>query len=246
MESQQLGTNDKNSYQVLMSMDYSLFKSIDGNRNKNLLHINRLKKSMANKYLFTIIIVNEKLEIIDGQHRFDAIVDLKLPIYYIICVGYGIKEVHILNQISKTWNADDYLNGYCNLGYKDYLIYKEFKEKHDIDHNTCMTLLTGSRNKGAIDIFYTGSFKVINYEKACQNIEKIFQTAPYYDGYKRRSFIYAMLNLFTNQKFNFDEFLRKLELQPTELKDCAQQDQYIEIIEEIYNYRRREKVNLRY
>jgi ParB-like chromosome segregation protein Spo0J len=28
---------------------------------------------MAENYLFTVIIVNEKYEIIDGQHRFDVI-----------------------------------------------------------------------------------------------------------------------------------------------------------------------------
>ena len=67
----------KHSNQVHTTTDYFLFKPIDGNRNKNLLHINRLKKSMSENYLFTVIIVNEKYEIIDGQHRFDVIQDLK-------------------------------------------------------------------------------------------------------------------------------------------------------------------------
>ena len=50
--------------QVLTTTSYSRFKPVDGNRNKNLLHINRLKKSMSENYLFTVIIVNEKYEII--------------------------------------------------------------------------------------------------------------------------------------------------------------------------------------
>ena len=79
------------------------------------MHINRLKKSMADNYLFTVIIVNENYEIIDGQHRFDVI-KIKTPLHYIMCCGYGLNEVHILNQNSKTWNADDYATGYCNLG----------------------------------------------------------------------------------------------------------------------------------
>ena len=89
-------TNDLLS-QVYKTEDYFLFKPIDGNRNKNLLHINRLKKSMESNYLFTVIIVNENYEIIDGQHRFEVIKELKLPLYYIVCNGYGLNEVHILN-----------------------------------------------------------------------------------------------------------------------------------------------------
>lgn len=50
----------KHSNQVHTTTDYFLFKSIEGNRNKNLLHINRLKKSMSENYLFTVIIVNDK------------------------------------------------------------------------------------------------------------------------------------------------------------------------------------------
>lgn len=236
----------KHSNQVHTTTDYFLFKPIEGNRNKNLLHINRLKKSMADNYLFTVIIVNEKYEIIDGQHRFDVIQDLKLPLNYIVCKGYGLNEVHILNQNSKTWNADDYLDGYCNLGYKDYIKYSEFKTNYDIGHNECMTILSGSQSKPSIDVFYSGNFKIKDYNEACKIIEKILLIQPYYQGAKRRSFIYAMLQLFKNPNFEFTEFLQKLKLQPTALTDCANTTQYIALIEEIYNYRRREKVNLRY
>ena len=68
----------KYSSQVYTTTDYFLFKPIEGNRHKNLLHLSRLKKSISANYLFTVIIVNEKYEIIDGQHRFQCIKDLKL------------------------------------------------------------------------------------------------------------------------------------------------------------------------
>ena len=235
-----------NSLQVLTTTDYFLFKTIDGNRNKNLLHINRLKKSMAETYLFTVIIVNEKYEIIDGQHRFDVIQELKLPLNYIVCKGYGLNEVHILNQNSKTWTSDDYLDGYCKLGYEDYLKYKEFKELYGIGHYECMWLLNGSQLSNPTQVFFTGDFKIKNYNEACKIIEKIMLVEPYYEEWKRRSFILAMLQLFKNPNFELTEFLQKLKLQPTALSNCSTTNQYVSLIEEIYNYRRREKVNLRY
>jgi hypothetical protein len=233
-------------YQVHTTEDYFMFKPIDGNRNKNLLHINRLKKSMAENYLFTVIIVNEKYEIIDGQHRFHVIEELKLPLNYIVCKGYALEEVHILNANSKTWNSDDYLEGYCSLGYKDYIKYKEFKEKYKIGHNECMLLLAGQHHANITQSYYAGLFSIKSYDNACKTIEKIFLVEPYYDGFKRRSFINTMICLFKNPEFEFTEFLQKLKLQPTALVNCSDITQYTSLIEEIYNYRRREKVNLRY
>ncbi len=232
--------------QVHTTTDYFLFKSIDGNRNKNLLHLNRLRRYMQERYLFTIIIVNEDYEIIDGQHRFDIISELKLPLHYIICKGYGLAEVHILNQNSKTWNADDYTEGYCALGYKDYIKYKEFKELYGFGHRECQAILSGISVRNEIESFYSGEFKIKSYSEACKVAEKILLIEPYYEGFKRRSFIYAILQLFKNTNFEFTEFLQKLKTQPTALVDCTTINQYVSLIEEIYNYRRREKINLRY
>jgi len=238
----------KHSNQVHTTTDYFLFKPIDGNRNKNPLHLSRLKKSLSSNYLFTVIIVNEKYEIIDGQHRFECISQLKLPLHYVVCKGYGLNEVHVLNQNSKTWNADDYLTGYCNLGNENYLTYKKFKEKFELGHNECMAMLTGFNAGGGnlFDIFKNGLFVVTHLQEATKRAEKIWMFKDIYDGFKRRSFVYALLALFSKEQFEFTEFLQKVKNQPAALTDCNDSNSYLSLIEEIYNYRRREKVNLRY
>jgi hypothetical protein len=122
----------KHSNQVHTTTDYFLFKPIEGNRNKNLIHLSRLKKSLSENYLFTVIIVNEKYEIIDGQHRFECVKELKLPLHYIVCNGYGLNEVHVLNQNSKTWNAEDYLTGvyFFSNGWKGVYLPQVVAEGH--------------------------------------------------------------------------------------------------------------------
>lgn len=239
----------KFSSQVHTTQDYSMFKSIDGNRDRDFLHFNRLKKSMSENYLFTVIIVNEKYEIIDGQHRFGVAKELGLPLHYIICEGYGLKEVHILNQNSKNWSIDDYMEGYCRLGYKDYVIYKNFKEQYRIGHSVTMGLLSNwssISNNELVRTFASGNFKIKSLDWAEKNIEKILMLEPYYQNVRRRTFIGAMLGLFKNPNFEFTEFLQKLKIQPTALQDCTSIPNYRILIEEIYNYRRRDKVNLRY
>jgi hypothetical protein len=198
---------------------------------------------MMENYLFTVIIVNENYEIIDGQHRFDVIKELKLPLNYIVCEGYGLNEVHILNQNSKTWNSDDYLSGYCSLGYKDYIQYAEFKEKYNLGHHETLMLLSGDHD---VTSFYKGEFKVRSIKFAEDVIQKVLKVQPYYASVRRRSFIFAMAGMLKNENFDFQEFLQKLKIQPTAMKDCTNVNNYKALIEEIYNYRRRDKVNLRY
>jgi len=234
--------------QVHTTTDYFLFKSIDGNRNINKLHLSRLKDSMQKNYLFTIILVNENYEIIDGQHRFTVIEELGLPLNYIIVKGYGLKEVHILNATSKKWDSQDYMEGYCNMGLKDYLIYRDFKNKYGFGHNECQALLSDHKNVGGSKVksFYDGTFKVVNLKEAERKAQLIITIKPYYEGYNRKTFVLSLLRLFNHPNFEFTELIAKLKVQPTALQNCSDVDDYIVLIEEIYNYKRRDKVNLRF
>lgn len=195
--------------------------------------------------------VNEKFEIIDGQHRYLICKELDLPINYIIEKKYGLREVQILNANMKNWTANDYVNGYCDLGYKDYQVYRDFVKKYGFTNQVALLLLSGefvsgSSNDTITSKFKEGEFKVKDLDKSKKLAERIKSIEPYYNGYLRRSFIYAIVGMLKKDIFNFEEFLSKLKHQPTVLKDCANVTQYKELIEEIYNHRRREKINLRY
>jgi hypothetical protein len=240
-----------NTIQVHTTSDYSLFKTLNGNRDVNHLHLTRLKESIKKKHLTTIIMVNEKFEIIDGQHRFLICQELKLPINYIISKNYGLNEVQILNANMKNWQTIDYVNGYCDLGYKDYIIYRDFVSEYGFQSQVAMLLLSGQHINGTEENspsvkFKEGLFKVKDLDNAKRMAEKILMIEPYYKGYLRRSFILALFGMFKNENFEFTEFLAKLKQQPTTLQDCTNVSQYKSLIEEIYNYRRREKINLRF
>ena len=239
-----------NNIQVHTTSDYSLFKILNGNRIVNQLHLTRLKESMRKNHLTTIIMVNEKFEIIDGQHRFLISQELKLPINYIISKNYGLNEVQILNANMKNWQTSDYVSGYCDLGYQDYIIYRDFVNNYGFQSQVAILLLSGEMEGGneisASSKFKSGDFKVKNLEEANKKAEKIMMIKTYYKGYLRRSFIIALLAMFKNENFEFTEFIAKLKQQPTTLQDCTNITQYKVLIEEIYNYRRREKINLRY
>lgn len=240
-----------NDIQVHTTKDYSLFKTLNGNRDVNHLHLSRLKESMKKNHLTTIIMVNEKFEIIDGQHRFLISQELKLPINYIVSKNYGLAEVQVFNANMKNWQTTDYVNGYCDLGYKDYIIYRDFVNEYGFQNQIALLLLSNeyssaSAKENPASRFKEGKFKVKNLDNAKKMAEKIMMIEPYYKGYLRRSFIIALVSMFKNENFEFTEFIAKLKQQPTTMQDCTSTTQYKVLIEEIYNYRRREKINLRY
>lgn len=242
----------KETIKVHTTEDYSLFKSLNGNRDVNKIHLARLKESMKKNHLTTIIMVNEKFEIIDGQHRFLVSKELNLPINFIISKNYGLAEVQILNANMKNWQTTDYVNGYCDLGYKEYQIYRDFVQEYGLQSQIAILLLSGEHSSGTGTTessgskFKEGLFKVKDLKAAKTMAENLITIRPYYNGNLRRSFVYALVGMFKKENFDFNEFIEKLKQQPTKLVDCTTTTQYKSLIEEIYNYRRREKINLRF
>ena len=52
--------------------------------------------------------------------------------------------------------------------------------------------------------------------------------------------------MYKREEFNFSQFVSKVSIQPTALVDCVRTEEYITLIESLYNYKSRNKVNLRY
>ena len=252
--------------QVNQTTDYEKFKNLNGNRNVNTLHVRRLQESFAKSYLLSPILVNDNFEIIDGQHRFEAAKKSNLPINFISVSGYGLEEVQLLNTNMKNWKSVDYLQGFCDLKYPEYLRFRNFMRQFPhFSFMICDMLLTdstngsesGSARKELIsntnkagyytkNLFKEGALKIPNYELSIINAKKLMELRDFFEGYNRTVFVRAMIMLFKHDNFNFETFVSKLKLNPTALKPCVTVTDTKVLIEEIYNYRSQNKVSLRY
>jgi len=252
--------------QVNETNDYSMFRTLEGNRHVNKLHVKRLKESFQKAYLLSPIIVNEKFEIIDGQHRFEAAKQIGVPINFLIAPNYGLKEVQMLNENMKNWKKEDYLNAYCDLKHPEYLKFRNFMRRFtEFGMAACETILTGKLNGGssnstdtefksetnisgsfAIRYFQEGELTIPNYELSVENAEKIMMIKPYYEGFNRPTFVRAMIGIFKIEYYNHAKFIERLNANPTSLQHCANVTQYKLMVEDIYNFRSREKVSLRF
>jgi hypothetical protein len=246
---------------VYKTNDLSMFKSIDGNRVPNLQHIKRLADSIRVYGMkCNPILVNEKMEVIDGQHRLMAAKEAKSFIYYIVVNGYDLHEVHTLNLNQKNWTKKDFMEGYANMGIESYIKLRDFSIKNsDYVFSDCIALVQNNtswgsktltqkihKNNNVTEIFEEGTWKHNDINLAQEYANKIRMIKPYYLGYNRTGFVTTMIGLLQKEIFDFNEFMHKLRLQPTAMVDCANRDQYRTLIEDIYNYKSRNKVNLRY
>lgn len=248
---------------VYRTNDLTIFKQIDGNRVPNLLHVKRLADSIRVYGMkCNPILVNEQMEVIDGQHRLMAAKEAESFVYYIVVDGYSLKEVHTLNLNQKNWTKKDFMDGYANMGIKSYMKLKAFVEKNeDFTFADCIALCSNVSGGGSLSlsqkirgnktfnqqqVFEEGTWLGKDFDLAQEWANKIRMIKPYYIGYSRSNFVGCLVGLFQNQKFDFNEFMHKVRLQPTALVDCANREQYKTLIEDIYNYRSRNKINLRY
>ena len=248
---------------VYKTNNLSMFKQIDGNRVPNIQHVRRLADSIRVYGMkCNPILVNERMEIIDGQHRLMAAKEAESFVYYIIVDGYSLNEVHTLNLNQKNWAKKDFMEGYANMGVESYIKLRYFVNKNDdFTFHDCIALcsnVTGGGNSdikstirngikmNQVEIFEAGTWKGKDFNLAQDWANKIRMIKPYYVGYNRSTFVGTMVGLLQKEIFDFNEFMHKIRLQPTALVDCSNREQYRTLIEDIYNYKSRNKISLRY
>jgi len=238
---------------VYETTDYDQFTFRSDNRDIVPKHVKDLMSKMRESGWLagSYVVVNGKGEIIDGQHRVKAAIETKTPIRYIVEENSGSNELLALNKDQRNWTLKDYIDIHIKHGNENYVILREFMSKFsDFSPTDCICFLMNNTTSIARAAFENGNLKVKNLDIATDWALKIRSIAPYFDGYNKNAFIRAMLRIFVSKGhlFDFNDFLHKLKLRPRSLVNCGNTQQYISLIEEIYNFHRRndEKINLRY
>ena len=227
--------------QVYQTKDYDAFNFFDGNRTVIPRHLADLILSYKDEQLIVPIIVNEKMQIIDGQHRFHAAKTEGKPVYFIICEGYGIKQIQMINSNMKNWSIEDFVDFYCGEGHEPYIIYRDFRIKHGLGHQETLALLLNSTQNFS-KLFLDGNLKINDKDipVAEDMAIKINAFQEYYKGYRRKGFVFAIIKLMKEVSgYDHDEMIIKMSKQTMKMRDCASVTQYLQMLEPIYNYHRR-------
>jgi len=247
----------------MFTTNLDIFKFHEVNRDiTNVESVNRIKRiaeSMKEDGVLQIpIIVNRQHVVVDGQHRLTAARIVGKGIYYLVdekipCNTKGIFDyARKFNRSVKEWGKKDYINGWAKQGNQSYQILQDFSNKYpmfSLTERLMLLMNSGSKSVDKAD-FSDGKFEIGSIRRAEQWANHLLELKPYFEqGYNKSNFVRTILTILEKKKdFKFDEFLHKVKLRPTELKVCGDKKSYAELIENIYNYKRKseDKLNLRF
>lgn len=233
---------------VYRSTDYDKFKIIGENRNINDSNLNRIKESFNEQQLMSITIVNERMEVIDGQHRLEAAKELGLPVFYIVCQGYGLREVQLYNTTSKKWDRSDFLHSHTVAGKESYLVVDEFVKAYPfLGIKNALAILSGKcggvsrkqvgTKRVTIKDFEKGDFEIDNLKFAEKAASQIMDFKDYFRGYNTVTFVRSLLPLFKLKTYDHKRMMAKVKSSTIRLEPRANVEQYRFNLQKIYNWK---------
>lgn len=234
---------------IITTKDYSSFKTITGNRQVSDNHVKQLAASIAAQNLlpYNPILVNENMEVIDGQHRLLAAEQLGLEVAYVTVQGATIKVVQQLNAHQRQWNLKDYAESYASQGNQHYITLKHFYENHDMPVSISVWLLSKENwGGGHMAQFKTGGFEVTSMEEAYDVVAKIHLFHEHTNQQVRRSrgFVRAMRTCLRNPDVDWGRMKEKLGDYTKQIPAYESTRDYLRVLEDIYNYNNKVRTRL--
>jgi len=119
--------------EIFCTYDASIFKRLLGNRDITETRKNKVRTSLnTNGQLPMTIVVNERMEIIDGQARVEVFGELGLPILYEISPGLTVEDCIALNRYTSAWKPIDYVKSFAEKGNKNYVRLLDLINNHPV------------------------------------------------------------------------------------------------------------------
>jgi hypothetical protein len=222
---------------------YSIFDTVTGNRLIDRGHLaNLIAAVRANNLLqYQPILVNENMQIIDGQHRLEAAKRLQVEVFYIIGKGLKLSDVITLNSRSKMWTTEDYLQSHVKNGNKEYEKIHPFANEHGLSIANAIAILFAGRTQTVVmhgKVFREGKFEVTDMEASEEFVARLKELSRYTIGnvWQNRMFIQAMHLFYYRFELSHETLIAKLELTGTTFGKQVTREEYLKAIETVYNF----------
>lgn len=217
-----------------------------GNRRISKLRVQTLGRSMAeHPDIFPIrpILVNEKFEIIDGQHRYTAAKQLGIPVYYEVAEGISQDEALVLNQNQANWTLIDYARSYAHAGLQPYKNYLRVLEKHPgVPTHIVMGYIGGNAMNNAAR-FRRGDFKDSTLAIGEVFLDYLKDVAEYEPKAKLQTAARALFKVFQTEGYDHDRLLAKLSISPSGMfKPYGTIQEVLRSVEDIYNWKQQKDI----
>lgn len=222
--------------------NYEQFKTIRSNREVDNRHVLALVKSIQEKNLLHLnpIIVNESLEVIDGQHRLEAARLLNTDIYYVIDGEIKEADISKLNSVKKNWSVLDYVNYFATTGKPEFKEVLNFIAKYPgIKLTTIFALLSSDERGSYAKAARSGYVDISNLKVAYKVADMLVElyNLPGKEFVFDSKFGIALMKCTKDSSFDFATLMEKITMLQRRFVKCPTIKEYLEMIEEIYNYK---------
>ena len=225
--------------------DYGMFKRLTGNRSIKELRVKKILRSIQTVGAIpNPIIVNEKMEVIDGQGRLEALKRLSQKVYYIVVPGLGINECRNMNIDQVNWTLPDYIDSCSEEGNENYERLKKLCDKYGklgiTVINYAVTGLASCDNKS----IKTGNYccdseKYIEAENLLDYVMEFYDVGIKLAG-RRDIFFMAIGFSYGDKDVNRGRLLQKVKENYRQFSPAATMEQMLDEISEAYNYKARD------
>lgn len=234
--------------------DYSQFKKITGNREVKLAHVKKLMTAIESDpetVKFNPIIVNENMEVIDGQHRLEALrllakKGLDQPAYYIVAPKRTLEDVQSINSGRKSWTPIDFAYSYVERGNANYQRYLDIKKEFGFNHDVILVYLSTGEITNTPVMFKEGHLQVDNFQKSYEMCKYLYKYKQVYKNWHKRPFALAIRELMQENMFDMEELFDKVvkygnnpSTPKLNLVDYPTPREYKIRLSDIYNYHKK-------
>lgn len=255
---------------IYQTSDYSIFSLVLGNRDINQAKVKMLAMEISKNGLLLPILVNEKMNIIDGQHRFMACKMLGEPVSYFIRHNANIETAANVNVAGSNWSIHDWINKYAEDGNENYIYLRSWIEKcrsYGVSSKAALFLAQNSTTMANFYMYedgviraYGGTTKFIKSKRLYrvgdsvilgrwqpgdkELAEKLLNELVMFTEFpffKKSSFVVAFIRVSRIKEFDMTVLLSQARKHTKLFKNQAGVNAFIEMFEDVYNFGRNQK-----
>ena len=230
---------------IYVTRDYSMFKTVTGNREVDKGHVQKLKREIQKKDLDLPIFINENDEVVDGQHTLQARKELGKPVRYIRGRFENEFDVAIMNANRKNWPMTAYLNFQIENGKKHYQIIKAMTKQYSLPLECAIFLLAGGYSmwRETRNDFKQGKFKIKTLQRCNEIGADLMFMKNNFNIRLTRSFITAYAVVSEHPRFKWDRFKTALKTKSAMLLRGTNTEDFVRVFDKIYNGNTSNKIN---
>jgi len=239
---------------IYFSNEYARFKMINGNRQLNDLKIKKIIKEinegndMLRYYPIQVRENKDRLDILDGQHRFYICKKLKRPVFYILVQeDKSMPDIAKINSNVEKWKSIDFVNCYVAHNNKSYEILQAFLDEYKFSISVALILLQtgqpGSEGSypNITEDFRNGRFEA-NYKTEAYQLAEDCKLFSNFKNWRSRAFVIAIYRIKKGGLITLKEIFDEYQKRPEMLTEQANYKSYINTLEQIVNVRKQKRI----